>query len=560
MRLYKNILVLLVMVLFVATSFAQQLTHPMQVVITAPSSLSGIYQYGYQAAGWGPTALAGPVTGQVQWAYDITPDSLNCDSIPHNGDLNGKIAMIRRGACAFTVKTKNAQNAGAIGCIICNNAPGAGVINMGGTDATVTIPAVFLSYEDCALIDAAINNGDSVSMTFRKPFISGDIVSFDYERPMSQVETIDTMYVNITNASSSAVTNTVTTVIVTDPAGTPSVSTVTTASLGVDVTAALAVPVAFTPSAMGEYKVQLTNDMDVADTIVQYFKVGDYTYTLDEQGNYGQPFSWIGVTDASFATNLQRLDMGNVFRVVNNGSASHVSFSLDNTVHYFGEVFTARLYQCPNPVLGSEADYSTFTLMGIAVDTIDAMDTISNTVVITKRLLDVNTFADTVPLVAGNRYMMVISYDGAGAASVVNSPRFNSSNSDVLIDLGVTVYTDRLYMGGFGEDSPHPVIRMHMTGYGSPASAAVTILDPKTFDVFPNPVSDVLNVAIGLDKMAENMNVNMIDINGRIISTQQFSNVQQENIQFNTADLPAGFYFVRIQTEEGVRVKEFVKK
>ena len=198
--------------------------------------------------------------------------------------------------------------------------------------------------------------------------------------------------------------------------------------------------------------------------------------------------------------------------------------------------------------------------MGIAVDTIDAMDTISNTVVITKRLLDVNTFADTVPLVAGNRYMMVISYDRAGAASVVNSPRFNSSSSDVLIDLGVTVYTDRLYMGGFGEDSPHPVIRMHMTGYGSPASAAVTILDPKTFDVFPNPVSDVLNVAIGLDKMAENMNVNMIDINGRIISTQQFSNVQQENSQFNTADLPAGFYFVRIQTEEGVRVKEFVKK
>ena len=560
MRLYKNILVLFVMVLFVATSYAQQLTHPMQVIITAPSSVAGSYAYGYQTD-WGPTSLAGPVTGQLQWGYDITPDSIACDSIPNNGDLAGKIALVRRGACNFSLKALNAEKAGAIGCVICNNDGGTGVINMaGGTfGAQVTIPAVMLSDANCALLAARIAAGDSVSVTFQKPYISGAIVSFDYERPMSQIEVIDSMYVDITNAGATTATNTVTSFTITDPSGTPITTSLTTASLASGATASLAIPVAYTPTVMGQYMVVAKSDMAPNDSIVEYFQIGDYTYTLDEQGNHNQPFAWIGITDAAFATSNQRFDMGNVFRVINAGSATHASFSLDNTVSYFGEVFTISLYQCPNPVLGSEADYSTFTLLGIAVDTIDAMDTISNTVVITKPLLDVNTFADSVNLTAGERYMMVVKYDGANAGPV-NSPRFNSSGSDVVIDLGVTAFTDRLYMGGFGEDSPHPVIRMHMTGYGTVPSAAVTILTPKTFDVFPNPVSDVLNVAVSLDEMAENMNVNLVDINGRILSTQQFSDTQQENIQFNTTELPAGFYFVRIQTENGVRVREFVKK
>ena len=39
--------------------------------------------------------------------------------------VTGKIAIIDRGACGFAVKAKNAQNAGAFGVIIANNAAGA---------------------------------------------------------------------------------------------------------------------------------------------------------------------------------------------------------------------------------------------------------------------------------------------------------------------------------------------------------------------------------------------------------------------------------------------------
>lgn len=55
--------------------------------------------------------------------------------------VNGKIAVIDRGVCGFAVKVKNAQNAGAVGVLIADNAAGA-VTGLGGTDPSITIPAV----------------------------------------------------------------------------------------------------------------------------------------------------------------------------------------------------------------------------------------------------------------------------------------------------------------------------------------------------------------------------------------------------------------------------------
>ncbi len=60
--------------------------------------------------------------------------------------VSGKIALIDRGDCFFAEKVKNAQDAGAIGAIIVNNAPG-NMLNMGGIgdpaiDNAITIPTL----------------------------------------------------------------------------------------------------------------------------------------------------------------------------------------------------------------------------------------------------------------------------------------------------------------------------------------------------------------------------------------------------------------------------------
>jgi PA domain len=62
--------------------------------------------------------------------------------------VNGKIALVDRGACGFAVKVKNAQNAGAIGVLVADNAAGSPPPGLGGSDPTVTISAVRITLAD----------------------------------------------------------------------------------------------------------------------------------------------------------------------------------------------------------------------------------------------------------------------------------------------------------------------------------------------------------------------------------------------------------------------------
>ena len=95
---------------------------------------------------WAPPTF-GPqffnVTGDVVLVNDGSANPTQGCTALTAGSLTGKLALIDRGTCTFVVKVKNAQNAGAVGVIIANNA--AGVAGMGGTDATITIGSLSVS-------------------------------------------------------------------------------------------------------------------------------------------------------------------------------------------------------------------------------------------------------------------------------------------------------------------------------------------------------------------------------------------------------------------------------
>jgi hypothetical protein len=126
-------------------------------IIGAGASANGdLYAIG--EADFGPKLDKSPVTGQIaQVAMQAdspgsacTPfDAANAAAVRRN------IALVSRGTCGFAVKVKNAQNAGAIGVIVADNAPGA-VTGMGGADPTITIPAVRVTQADGALIAASL--------------------------------------------------------------------------------------------------------------------------------------------------------------------------------------------------------------------------------------------------------------------------------------------------------------------------------------------------------------------------------------------------------------------
>ncbi|WP_226681957.1 S8 family serine peptidase [Sutcliffiella horikoshii] len=78
-------------------------------------------------------------------------------------ELEGKYVLIQRGELAFTVKTLNAQNAGAAGVIIYNNA--GGTVSM-ATDAAITVPQLFMLKKDGDRFAAALKAGQTVTVSF----------------------------------------------------------------------------------------------------------------------------------------------------------------------------------------------------------------------------------------------------------------------------------------------------------------------------------------------------------------------------------------------------------
>ncbi len=115
-----------------------------------------------EAAFTPPLSDVGPVTGDVVVASDL----LACGPIdPVGAD---QIVLISRGSCAFVDKVQNAQDAGAAGVVVYNNA--GDPIVMGGS-GTFDIPAVMVSTADGEAIKATIEGGSTVSVT-----LSSDIV------------------------------------------------------------------------------------------------------------------------------------------------------------------------------------------------------------------------------------------------------------------------------------------------------------------------------------------------------------------------------------------------
>lgn len=120
------------------------------LTVSAPAPLAR--NYGFFGASFGPAANAASFNGQWVPALDaadgagpLTSDG--CTAITNAAAVAGKIALIERGTCGFTVKVKNAQLAGAIGVVIVNSPAGTWG-SMGGADASITIPSVQVQRAD----------------------------------------------------------------------------------------------------------------------------------------------------------------------------------------------------------------------------------------------------------------------------------------------------------------------------------------------------------------------------------------------------------------------------
>lgn len=141
---------------------------PKLLSINAPSEVAR--QYVSVGAVFGPEITTDSVTGDIVLVKDLGIDSLDaCDSIVNASELNGKIALVRRGgSCNFTSKIQACQDAGAIAVIVFSTANGA-MNAMSGSSSTITIPSVMISRTDGTALINRLVAGDVVNGTLVLP-------------------------------------------------------------------------------------------------------------------------------------------------------------------------------------------------------------------------------------------------------------------------------------------------------------------------------------------------------------------------------------------------------
>lgn len=144
-----------------------------EVVVNSPSGLGT-----FDAAGaeFGSALTTTGLTGSLAVVNDgVGVGADACEAIATS--LAGKIALVERGTCAFTVKVLNAQKAGATAVVVINT-QGDAFFTMGGTERKVRIPSVMIGKTG----GTALASATSADVTARKKaaqplMVDGDVDS-----------------------------------------------------------------------------------------------------------------------------------------------------------------------------------------------------------------------------------------------------------------------------------------------------------------------------------------------------------------------------------------------
>jgi len=103
--------------------------------------------------------------------YSPTTPTNGCTAITNN--ISGQIALIARGACTFSTKIRNAQNAGATGVLVYNSVAGdPTAMATDGTPNQPTIPAAMVSHNNGLAMASATTQTVSIDGTNQQEFFT----------------------------------------------------------------------------------------------------------------------------------------------------------------------------------------------------------------------------------------------------------------------------------------------------------------------------------------------------------------------------------------------------
>lgn len=534
----------------------------LQFFVDAPAGIAGQYEVGPPADDFGGALTTGQVqTGVLARAFALNDDPTVCTEVINAAEVAGKVALIDRGGCFFSDKVYWAEQAGAIAAIICNNQPNAGVINMGsGGDyaGLATIPSGFLSLEDCEEIKAEMVNGD-VQIRLQVPAMYRPITNSAYATPVEHSVDLATLGVQVVNATTETIEGAEVYMDMTSPSGEVISSVANIDVFESTVDSLVLFEIDYVPSEVGQYKIEYTNNYNT-DFQITYFEITDdkifSTSRPEVSTSASNQGSWETGYKYWYASLYQPAsDEMNV--------ATHISFGIgngDTLVTYNGASFnnvTAYLYDNDNDDDGNPdfawsqgADYQTGlpNILGFGQYNIVGGETADNIIVVS--LDNLNEPSQPVLLENGGLYYAAVEYTGS-AAGAPRTPAFSASPgvdygypSTTLLGLGTELFT------GWGTVTC--VTRLHVDNTIDNTSN----LDKLTEDqakAFPNPSNGIINLELNLSEMADEVRLDVINYDGKVVETLFVNNVKEQTIELNITDQPNGYYFVSVKTPEGYR-------
>jgi subtilisin family serine protease len=143
------------------------------ISVTAPATLVGDIEM--REASFTPAlTVSSPIEAPLILAVDSTPTGSStgspsdaCSALANATGVAGNIVLIERGGCEFQVKIENAEDAGAVGVIVYNNAAGEPIV-MNGDAGVVHIPAVMIGSDDGQRLVSALTGSQQVTVKLAK--------------------------------------------------------------------------------------------------------------------------------------------------------------------------------------------------------------------------------------------------------------------------------------------------------------------------------------------------------------------------------------------------------
>lgn len=578
---------------------------PLKVRVNTPDGVD--FKIDAIQANFGPMLDFQELTGDVAWVTDGVTEptdgdtwsavgAYGCDSLINGADLNGKIALIGRGACEFGVKVLNAEVQGAVAAIVANRAPigltigthtdGLIWMGAGAVGDSTTIPSLFISYEDRAVIEKimADNPGTPVNLTIEHYWMYEAAAAYAYSTPATQVRALDDISLIVANRDTFELYDFSFTATITDPDGNVTELTTVQDTIPRMPTDGFSPETqisfdSYTPSVPGVYTVVYTATTPAGDhpldseSYETTFEVGDNaTYSVGiGTSSFGQsihPQAYVDIAALAF-------NVGSFYRTGEMGEmAVSATFGLTNPADLTpGLEFVINIYD-----VSPDGDFDLDNNMDGTVDDLDLLETVVGT----------GTYALTgdeapnVPILveldapaaleANKIYLIMVESDGllgdnfappsylasgeyitADYGSVFQMGRPGEENHQIEID-GFEFWNDDT--PGFPHGGRHPIVRMHMDGFVG--SNDLPLLDGHKVSLAPNPATDILNLNFQLDETADEIQLAILDITGRVIQASELNNVQNGSYEIKVNLLPAGTHFLSIITPEGFRTEKFV--